>query len=230
VLASLAALSLVSLPVSGRCDIVKLRDGSTLKGRVVSIVDDTLSVETGFGALLRVPRAAVILVSFTDSLPEKPTAPASVEPAPGSGTGRVAVTFVDDKVSSKIGVVRGRDRAARLRANSIELRLSADGRVVHTWVDSTMDKTIYNGPERVYKNTAELEDFEVELPAGLHHLELVVRNTGYEEYADAFDGDPLQMTLPLDNIQVVADRSVRIKVGISRGLLRMGEPHFHREE
>jgi hypothetical protein len=96
-------------------------------------------------------------------------------------------------------------------------------------IDSTMDKTIYNGPERLVKNTMELEDFSVELPAGLHHAELTVRNVGLGEYEDAFQ-ESVEMKLPLLNLQVFPNKSLHVKLSINRGKLRMGKPRFERVE
>jgi hypothetical protein len=225
--------AVVALPAPGRGDVVRLKDGSTLKGRVLSLRGDTLTVRTSFGSDLRVPRASVAVISFSDTL-APPPAPASGSGAAsagqGGGTGQIAVMFKDRDLSSKVVVVRGKDEAQRLRANWIELVLVVDDQVVYTAVDSTMDKTIYNGPERVYKNDAELEDFEVELPAGMHHIAVVVRNRGGGDHDDWFDGEPLELMLPLDNTTITAGKTYRVKVGISRGRLRMGAPSFERIE
>jgi hypothetical protein len=227
---------LACLPAVGVGDVVRLKDGSTIKGTVVSLVGDTLSVRTSFGATLRVPRATIALVSFTDSLTAIPPALSATQPAKPAArpapnrSGQIGITFVDDKLSSKIEVERRRDESGHLRANWIEVLLFVDDAVVYSTIDSTMDKTIYNGPVRVYKNTIELEDFHVDVPAGFHHAALVVRNVGFDEYKDDFDGGPLDVRLNLDNMQVAAGKTVRVRVGIDRGKLRMGKPSFKREE
>jgi hypothetical protein len=224
------AAAVVALPVTGRGDVVRLKDGSTLKGTVVSLHGDTLIVRTSFGPELRVPRASVAVISFSDTLPPPPAPMAQRPAAAAGGTGRIAVMFADRDLSSKVVVVRGKDEARRLRANWIEQVLIVDDQVVYTAVDSTMDKTIYNGPERSYKNAIELEDFEVEVPAGMHHVSLVVRNRGGNDHADWFEDDPLDLVLPLDNTTITAGKTFRVKVGISRGRLRMGTPRFERVE
>jgi hypothetical protein len=219
----------VFAPALTRGDVVLLKDGSTLKGRVLSLAADTLTMRTTFGAEVRVPRSKLAQVSFTDSLVVPVTG--GVAPAPGrvpSGTGTIAVTFADRGVSSKIAAKARGDQEPYLHANWIEMRLLVDDQVVYTQRDTTMDKVIYNGPERLYKNEIELEDFEVDVPAGPHHARIVVTNVGADDYAAAFDTEPLNMVLNLDNMEVPADRNVRVRVGIKRGKLRLGKPKLVR--
>jgi hypothetical protein len=222
------------VPAAGRGDVVRLKDGSTLHGRVLALVSDTLVVRTTFGARIQVHRSQVELVSFTDSLPAPPAMGAARPTTPvgsaGEGLGTIAVTFKDQKLSSKIDFRPHRNEEERRRANWIEQALLIDGRQVYSRMDTTMDKTIYNGPERRYKNTIELEDFSVRVAAGLHHAVLIVRNVGIDDYPDAFDGDPLDVALPLDNLRVDADRTYRVRVGIERGRFRMGKPTLYRLE
>jgi hypothetical protein len=231
--ALLVALSWGLLPAVGRGDVVRLKDGSTLRGRVLSLVRDTLTVRTSFGADVRIARSKIELVSFTDSVVtphvSEETRPMPV-PAKEDGIGEISVTFKDNKLSSKIGYRPHRDEEGHRRANWIEQTLIVDGVVVYSRVDSTMDKTIYQGPVRVLKNTIKLADFSVQVPAGMHHAVLVVRNVGIDDYEEAFDGDPLDVTLPLENIQVGADRVGKVRVGIERGRFRTGKPTFYREE
>jgi len=219
----------VFVPVLTRGDVVLLKDGSTLKGRVVSLAADTLTMRTTFGAEVRVPRSKLAQVSFTDSLIVPATSGSELTPGRvPSGTGTIAVTFADRGVSSKIAAKARGDQEPYVRANWIEMRLVVDDQVVYTQRDTTMDKVIYNGPERLYKNDIELEDFEVEVPAGAHHARIVVTNLGAEDYAAAFDTEPLDLVLNLDNMEVPADRHIRIRVGIKRGKLRLGQPKLVR--
>lgn len=224
-----AAALLVCLPAVGMGDVVRLKDGSTINGKVVSLVGDTLTIRTSFGATLRVPRASVSVVSFGDTLAALPPAAQAPERKAEGGMGTIGVTFVDDNLSSKIGIYRNRDKEALMRANWIKVSLIVDEVEVYASIDSTMDKTIYQGPTRLYKNTIEFEDFDVDVPAGFHHAALLVRNVGLDDYKDAFDGDPLDMRLNLDNIQVSADKTLRVRVGIKRGKLRMGKPQLERK-
>jgi len=229
----LAVIAGVSAPVLTCGDVVLLKDGSTIKGRVVSLSTDTLTMRTTFGAEVRVPRSKLAQVSFTDSLivPATLAAPGGAAPARGSapsGTGTIAVTFADRGVSSKIAAKARGDQEAYKRANWIEMRLLVDDQVVYTQRDTTMDKVIYNGPERLYRNDIELEDFEVDVPAGPHHARIVVTNLGADDYAGSFDSEPLDLFLNLDNMMVPANRNVRVKVGITRGKLRLGKPKLVR--
>jgi len=230
--AALAAVLAATVPVLSRGDVVRLKDGTILKGRVLSLVADTLTVRTTMGDL-RVERSKVLLVSFTDSL--LAAAPVSSTPASPATTtsgapGRIGVTFLDRDLSTKISAPARGDRDDYLAANAIEQTLIVDDVVVYTRRDTTMDKTIYNGPERVYKNDTKLEDFEVAIAPGFHHAQLIIRNVGADDYSESFDPEPLDMLLNLDNLDVPAGKTVRVKVGISRGKLRMSKPRLFRAE
>ena len=72
--------------------------------------------------------------------------------------------------------------------------------------------------------------FAVDVPAGFHHATLIVRNVGGEDYQDAFDGGPVDMKLDLDNVQVTAGRTLRVKVEVTRGKIRMGKARLKRVE
>jgi hypothetical protein len=213
-------------------DVVQLRDGSTLKGRVVSLVGDTLAVRTTFGAEVRIARGRIALVSFTDSIDAAPSGPVGTPGAAGApaGTGRIGVTFQDRELSSKITAPARGEKEALIQANAIEQTLIVDDIVVYSRRDTTMDKTIYNGPERQYKNDIKLEDFDVEMPAGFHHARLLIRNVGLDEFGEAFDPEPLDLLLNLDNLEIPAGKTVRVKVGITRGRLRMSKPSLFRAE
>jgi hypothetical protein len=231
----LGVVTALCAPALSRGDVVTLKDGSTLKGRVLSLVNDTLTVRTTFGAEIRIERSKVELLSFGDSIAAPVTTGAvtpsmpAVTPA-GAGRGGIAVTFLDRDLTSKIKAPARGDRDAFIAANAVEQLLIVDDVVAYSWRDTTMDKTIYNGPERVYKNDVKLEDFDVELPAGFHHAQLVIRSVGFDEFAGSFDSEPLDLVLNLDNVEVPAGKTVRVKVGVSRGRLRMSTPRLYRAE
>lgn len=225
-------LAAIALPALTLGDTIKLKDGSSLRGKVVTVTADSLTIETNFGTRIRIPRSEIITIVLDDSLAAKMVTPAAppaatpVVPAPGD-SGRVAVTFRDRKLSSKISIYKKKDWDGHLRANWIVQELVVDGSVVNTYIDSTMDKTIYKGQTREIKNDVQLPDIDVAVPTGMHQVVLVVRNHGAIDYADKFNDEPLNMEIHFDNLIVPANETMRLHVGISRGKLRMSKPKFY---
>jgi hypothetical protein len=85
-----------------------------------------------------------------------------------------------------------------------------------------MDKTINKGHTTELKNNIELTDFGVDVPSGLHHAKLVVRNRDVVTYRKDFVPEPLDMVVPFDNLEIRPGEVYRLDVGISKGKLKMG--------
>jgi hypothetical protein len=90
-----------------------------------------------------------------------------------------------------------------------------------------MDKTIYRGPERIYKNTIEIVDIAAKVPAGKRNVTVSVRNLGIGGYLDAFDGEPVNLETGLGTVELTPGGEVRFQVGISRGKLRLSRPEIY---
>ncbi len=231
-------LALVLVLVAGAfagalADTVYLRDGTVLKGRVLWMRADSLAVRTGFGATLRIARTHVARVVVGDSpgaaaqaAPEPRAAGRGAAVSPGDSS-RLVITFKDRELSSRIDVDRGRDRAAKLAAvRAIQLVL-VDGDTAWARIDSTIDKVVYRGPVRGYRNTIRLKDVDVRVPAGRHQVSLVVRNLGSTEWADAFEPRPIDLEIGLGEIDFRPGAAARFHVGIRRGKLRLGRPELY---
>jgi hypothetical protein len=212
----------VLIPAAAPGEIVRLKDDSTLRGRLVQVNGDTLVFKSAFGTL-RVHRDQIVSIVFDDSI----TAPApvtSAAPAKSSGgKSRIEVVFKDRDLSSKIGIELKKDWDDHVRANHIVTELYVDGHVAYSSVDTTMDKRIYQGHTTVMKNNVELTDFGVDVPAGLHHARLVVRNTGDVTHRKFFVPEPLDKVLAIDNLELTAGEIYRVHVRISKGDLKLYE-------
>ena len=228
------ALAVVSVPAVTAGDTVKTTDGSVLKGRVIRLDRDTLSVESTFGGVLRIPRSRIVWISFGDSVttPESGSSQiATVDPTVSTGgDGELGVTFKNRVISSKIVVTKRKDLAGHLHANGIQQFLLVDGDTAFSYVDTVMDKTIYKGPDRVYKNTIELKDMFVNLSPGDHQIFVIVRSVGYDQYEDRFENGPLNVEFLLGDVQVHSARTTLVNIGISTGTLRMGKPRLYKVE
>ncbi|HEX5132611.1 MAG TPA: hypothetical protein VFX92_08995 [Candidatus Krumholzibacteria bacterium] len=230
VLAALAALLVLPAMTSG--EVVRLRDGSSLRARLLTVEGDTLTFRLAAGPRVKFHRDQVLAIAFDDSLGVMPTAPlgAPAVGRPERGSGRVTVSFKDKRVSSKIQVDKKKELDAHLRANYIVVELLLDGVVVYSTADTTMDKTIYKGHITEYKNDAELADFSVEVPAGVYQCEVIIRNQGETVFHDDFLPEPLHAALVIDDFEIRVDGGARVDVGIDKGSLKLGRAKLYRVE
>gem|GEM_PF-3457756 len=214
-------------------DFLYLRDGTVLRGTLVRVTADSLGFRTSFGPIVRVERARVARVVFGGASEEVTPAPARERAHPASiarddrATGSVIVTFRNRSVSSKIRVDRGRDLAGHMRANRLMEILLVDGDTAYVHIDSTVDKTVYQGPKRFYKNTITLKDISVQVAAGVHQCTLLVANVDGDRYADRFDPAPLSLEFGLGEVRVPPHGTARFHLGLRRGKLLLGRPEFY---
>ncbi len=230
---ALALAAAALLPIATPGEVVRLRDGSMLRGRLMNAEGDSLTFRLSIGASVKIPRSAVLAIVFDDSLAALavvPSHPVADSPVAETGTGKVSVSFKDRRVSSKISIDKKVAWDEHVRSNYIVTEFFVDGKLLYSAIDSTMDKTIYKGQIKELKNDAELEDFTVEAPAGTHQCELVVRNQDPDTFRDDFEPQPLSTALVLDSFEIRAGGAVRIDVGIDKGAVRLGRPKLYRVE
>ena len=221
--------TLLIIPALTMGDTVYLTDGSSLNGKVRSFANDTLVFNSAFGDV-KIPRENIASIVFGDSAMAPPSGVAALAAGAEPDSGDIVVTFRDRKLSSKIKVTKKKDEEGHFRANAILQMLLVNGDTAWVYADTTMDKTIYKGPDRIYKNDIELKDIYLRVPAGVHALALVVYNRGEVEYQDSFDSKPLHMEYTIGDVRVDADSERRVHIGIARGKLKMGKPRFQKLE
>jgi hypothetical protein len=207
------------IPAASPGEVVKLKDQSTVRGRLVQVAGDTLVFKSTFG-MLRFHRNQVVSIVFDDSLGS-----AALNPAPATvpaGKARIEVAFKDRELSSKIAIQLKKDWDAHVRSNQILVELLVDGRTVYSVADTTMDKTLNKGHTTELKNDIELADFGVDVTSGLHHAKLVVRNRDVITYRKDFVPEPLDMVIPFDNLEIRPGEVYRLDLAISKGKLKMG--------
>jgi len=215
----------VVLPAAAPGEVVKLKDQSTVRGRLVEVAGDTLVFKTSFGTL-RFHRDQVVSIVFDDSaqavvlLPPAVSAPVQAAPV---GKGRIEVVFKDRQLSSKIAIQLKKDWDAHVRSNHIVVELLVDGVSAYSYTDTTMDKTIHKGHTTILKNDIDLKDFGVDVPSGLHNAKLVVYNRDTTTYRADFDPEPIDMVVPFDNIEIRPGEVYRLDLAITKGKLKMGQ-------
>ncbi len=222
----LLALILIGIPISVQTDVLYLKDGSVLVGKLVKTARDTVYFETSFGTHMKVCRTRVLRIQFGDSISsgrEHLAFPRAKPADPGS----LVVSFSDLKISNKIIVHRNRDYARHEQANAIESILIVDGETVASYVDSTMDKTVRKGPDKILKNTIKLTDFHVALDSGPHNCLIIVRNPPRSAYENHFEHERLNLKLSLRDVIVYPGRTTQVEIGLKRGTLGLGTPRLY---
>ncbi|HXV13853.1 MAG TPA: hypothetical protein VEC56_06570 [Candidatus Krumholzibacteria bacterium] len=228
----IAVLALL-LPAIVPGEVVRLKDGSTLKGRLMRVEGDTLTIRLSVGAPIKIHRSVVESIVFSDSIPPSPPAQAvvsgaGVPPADPVGVGTVSIKFEDRNVSSKITIDKKKHWDEKVASNAIVVEFVVDGVVKYTAIDTTTDKTIYLGHDKQLKNDTELADFDVQVPAGTRRCSLVLRNQDPDTFRDSFDPAPLNAVLDLGETYVRPGGLVRVDVRIDKGLLRTSSPKLYR--
>ncbi len=221
----------VLLPAMVPGEVVRLKDGSTLKGRLLRVDGDSLTIRLSVGVPIKVHRNAVESIVFSDSIPPSPAAVPAVAgagPADPAGVGTVSIKFEDRNVSSKITVDKKKHWDEKVASNAIVVQFVVDGAVKYTAIDTTTDKTIYHGHDKQLKNDAELADFDIEVPAGARRCKLVVRNQDPDTFRDSFDPAPINAVLDLGEVYVRPGGLVRVDVQIDKGFLRTSSPKLER--
>jgi hypothetical protein len=218
----------VLLPVAVSGAVFRLKDGSTLRGKLVRVEGDSLTVRLNLGSTVKLHRSLVESIEFADSIVTPTRVPVPATNTPPTGVGTIAVVFEDRNVSSKITIDKKKDWDAHVRSNHIIVELVVDGVVTYSAVDSTTDKTIYKGHEKQLKNTAELADFSVQVPAGVHRCSIVLRNRDPDTFRDDFEPSPLGAVLEFGELTVSPGGIARVDVRIDKGLLRMSSPRLYR--
>ena len=220
------------LPAVVPGEVVRLKDGSTLKGRLLRVDGDTLTIRLSIGVPVKIHRAQIESIAFTDSIPAgavlRPADPVTSTPPPAGGAGTIMVKFEDRKVSTKITIDKKKFWDEKVRSNDIVLEFVVDGKVAYTAADTTTDKTIYKGVEKQLKNDAELPDFSVQVPSGRHRCTLVVRNRDPDTFHDSFEPAPLNQVLDFDELSVAPGGIIRLDIKMDKGFLRTSSPKFYR--
>jgi hypothetical protein len=210
-----------------KSEVLYLKDGSTLKGRLVKVDQDTLYFETLFGSAFRIHREKVSRVDFVEGLiPASPGIDSQVHVDEEPGT--LHVSFEKFTLTSRIVVERDREREAHEQENAIEQVLLVDGKQVYSMIDSTTDKVVRMGPETVLRNDVQPVDFKIALAPGLYDCAVVLANSRASVYVKQFDPAPLDRKLILDNVDVRPGEATHVRIGLKRKSWRSGKSELYK--
>ena len=221
-IAALLILLAVALPSITSGEVLYLKDGSTLKGTLVRVVDSVLVFRTSFGAEFEIERTKIAKIVFSDSIEAAAPASPSV-PQVAEAAGSLLVVLEDMKLSSKIVVNRGRELEEHIAANAVVQEMLISGTRVAVAADTVIDKVITQGSDTEYKNNFKPERMLIELPPGLYQGELIVRNAGLPEFESAFEGRPIDYSLILSNIEILSNTTTVIRVRHKGGRMGLGK-------
>jgi hypothetical protein len=220
----ICALAILVVPSILSGEILYLKDGSEIRGKTVSLKGDTLTFAPDFGGRIKVHRQDILRLVFEESESGVTTRKEVTQPAAGQGV--MMIVFEDNKLTSKIKITNKTKKIENdlIKANWIEQLLIVDADTLYARVDSTMDKTIYDGHEKLYKNTIHLEDMSARVDPGVHRCLVVVRNVGADTYKDEFAEGPIALSAEFEMANVHANEQTELRVAIKKGFLRLGQP------
>lgn len=161
---------------------VMLRDGSVLKGRVLSLDAKELVLATRFDDALRIPRDQIAGIAFTAMAAMAPARqteagePTLSEPPPPAGEGLLEVAIKGDAIRSSARYRQRKDRERAEQLNVIHLNIIVDGRVVHEEADPTIEKDFQDRGWIFLRNHHHFATASIPLPAGKHRVQIVVGN------------------------------------------------------
>lgn len=209
----------VSLVAAGtlESEVLRLKDGSAIRGRVLKMDADTLHFETSFGSRIAVHRDKVAAIDLDETGASAPSGPPpagahlqSAEP------GTLSVSFDKFEVTSRVVVERGGERESYERENSVELSLLVNGKRIYSVIDSVTDKTVRNGPETVLRNDMRPRDFDVAVAPGIHRCVVAFGNTRASAYTELFEPAPLDRKLVLDPVRIEPGEKTHVRIGMKR--------------
>lgn len=219
------------MPCIVQAEVLYLKDGSNLVGKLVRVEGDTLYFQPSFGGILKFSKTTVWRILFDESKNEPKgqvggdrfSRPETSAAEPGS----LIVDFDGMSLANKIIVHRKRNYEDHEQANAIKSTLVVDGIEVATVIDSTTDKVYREGPDTILKNSMRLPDFRVELSAGPHSCLILIKNLGASDYKNQFEFSPLDLSLNVENVVIYPKRITTIEIGKKRGTLRLGMPELY---
>ena len=215
----LTLVLLVLVPSVIQGEVIYLKDGSTLNGKLVRIVADTLYFKTSFGAELPVPRASVLRIDFA----EASQVGGSVHTMnTDTGIGSLIVYFDDFELTSKISMHRGRDEEGHIRENSIQQMLLVNEDLVFSHIDSTTDKTIRDGTETRLQNKMKPKEMRVGLKPGIYSCQVVFGNSFANQYKDRFDPRPLRKEVVINNVEISSNSKTVFQIELKKKKLGLG--------
>jgi hypothetical protein len=205
---------LLFLPVLSQSEVLYLKDGSTIQGKLVRFVNDTLYFETSFGPEVRVPREKVMRIDFVESALQ----PGLMQTVPqqSSAPGTLMVSFEEFHLTSRVNVHRGKNREALTQANSIELALYVGSDKVHSEIDSVTDKEIREGPDTALRNDMSPTDFKVAVASGTYQCRVFFGNSMVGDYKDYFATGPHEKKLLVENVKILPAETTQLRIGMKR--------------
>lgn len=208
---TLVVVAILLIPVLTLGEVIYLKDGSTIKGKISAIEADTLYVDTDYGQI-RIPKDKVLRIDYSDSGAGPPAGPNK----PGyqsSEPGTLSVTFDRFTVTSRIIMDRRDDKKEFEKVNAIKQVLLVDGLPAYSHTDTTTDKIAYRGNERVLRNDMSPKPFKLGLPPGPHRCQLDLQTVGATDENYRFQDDPVEETVVIGNIDIAPGSHFDLRIG-----------------
>ena len=210
---TVAILAILVIPILALGEVIYLKDGTSIKGKIVEVESDTLVVDTDYGRV-RIPKDKILRIDYSDEAKPPPAAARDTLRYQSTEAGTLSVSFDSFRFTSRIVVERNDpNRAEYELANTIEQRLIVDGVVRHTYRDTVTDKLVYRGREIVLKNDMKPEAFKVALAPGSYTCRVHILTARGTDEKYEYQDDPVDETLALGVVDIAPGRISDYRIG-----------------
>ena len=204
---------------------VHLNDGSRLEGEVLMLNEQSLILNTQFAGILTLARNSVAAVIFNEDFAVPvignaaiPSLPQASNRAVVEGSGILEVVVQGSPAKSSVRYRVDSEREAMAELNALHMRVFMDGKEVAHAVDPDMDKEFRKGNWLVMRNSHRFEPLRVELPVGVHRLQIVISND-VGAVPNAGNHDILSAEVIVEQVDIVEDQLTRVIVKGKSGRL-----------
>lgn len=233
---------LLTAPEVTRAEIIYLRDGSQLVGRVLGWEGDSLLVETRFSPRpLRLHRDEISKISMDETAPREsiPRKEIETEPSLESGpvdSGIVHLVITGSELYSRVRYRRKPHREKAIAINKIYMRVFVNGSRVYEEVDSVMDKQMQRGGETEVRNIFKRSDYRIPAPEGTITFRVFVGNEDLSENEYRGGKDILATQVEIPDLRVDSGEETLVKLVGKKPFLGFGrhrlvwEPLFDQKQ
>ena len=213
------SMSLPVRPLQGQ-EIIALRDGTSITGKLVRVSGDTLFLSTSFSDELPVLRSLVVSIEFEPGIDFQ----TEVSPPAGKSAESAKLTLIvtGPKLTTSIRYRKSGDREDACEANRIVFRITANDKVVYEETDDRMDDEIRSEGWTILKNHFEFGRYEASLPAGKYQITLFIGNDMANAYRGQLSSGAISISRTKEEVELFQGGTTTLVMKSSQPILGLG--------
>lgn len=227
ILLALILAAPLSLADEARHQVI-LKDGSVLRGQVLSMDDDALVMATDYTEALKIPRDQVARIVLAGS--DGPATPAG-DPNAGmpevvakpTGRGTLEIALKGDAVRSSTRFKKRGDRERAAQMNTIHFKVFMDGELIYHDQDDTIEKEIRERGWVFMRNKHHFPPAVIDMPAGKHTILVVISNELHLLKQGEKQSGVVASELAVEDLVVRKDGHTRVAIEGKTGRFAFGK-------